>query len=81
MGPAGQELRELARSTGARIEFPGFVPDADLPALLLQVRAAWVTASRYEGFGLPALEALVVRHAGSWPSTRGRCPRSPARAH
>ena len=76
MGPAGQELAALARSTGARIDFPGFVPDADLPALYAGARCL-VTASRYEGFGLPALEAVscgtpvVAFDAGAVPEVAG----------
>ena len=41
-----------------RVVHAGFVPEADLPALYSGA-ACFVTASRYEGFGLPALEALA----------------------
>jgi glycosyltransferase involved in cell wall biosynthesis len=37
---------------------PGFVPDADLPAMYAGA-AACVMASLYEGFGLPVLEAMA----------------------
>jgi len=37
---------------------PGFVPDDDLPAMIGGVLGA-VTASLYEGFGLPVLEAMA----------------------
>ncbi len=57
-GPAGEPLRERARRTGARIQFAGFVADADLPALYSGA-GCLVSASRYEGFFLPALEALA----------------------
>ena len=76
MGPAGQELRELAGQAGAQIEFAGFVPDADLPALYSGARCL-LTASRYEGFGLPALEAIscgtpvVAFDAGAVPEVAG----------
>ena len=54
----------------------GFVPDADLPALYSGARCL-VTATRYEGFGLPALEALacgtpvVAYDAGAIPEVAG----------
>ena len=57
-GPAGEPLRERARRTGARTHFAGFVADADLPALYSGA-SCLVSASRYEGFFLPALEALA----------------------
>lgn len=37
--------------------FPGFVPDRDLPAFYRNARA-YIFPSRYEGFGLPPLEAM-----------------------
>lgn len=76
IGPAGQELRELAERAGARVAFPGFVPDAELPALYSGARCM-VTASRYEGFGLPALEAIgcgtpvVAFDVGAVPEVAG----------
>ena len=54
----------------------GFVPDEDLPALYSGAECL-VTASRYEGFGLPALEALacgtpvVAYDAGAIPEVAG----------
>ncbi|MCX7707409.1 MAG: glycosyltransferase family 4 protein, partial [Anaerolineae bacterium] len=39
-----------------RVVFPGYVPDADLPALLSGA-VAFVYPSLYEGFGIPVLEA------------------------
>ena len=42
----------------ARVHFPGFIDDADLPALLSAADGfAW--PSLFEGFGLPPLEALA----------------------
>ncbi len=38
--------------------FPGYVPDADLPALYAGAQAC-VFPSLYEGFGLPVLEAMA----------------------
>jgi glycosyltransferase involved in cell wall biosynthesis len=43
---------------GGRVHALGFVPDADVPALLTQADA-FVFPSWYEGFGLPALEAQM----------------------
>jgi glycosyltransferase involved in cell wall biosynthesis len=40
-----------------RVILPGFVPDGDLSALYSGARA-FVFPSLYEGFGLPALEAM-----------------------
>lgn len=50
------DLQALA--SRGRIRFLGRVPDADLPALYAGA-AAFVFASRYEGFGLPPLEAMA----------------------
>ena len=58
LGPAGAELRALATRSGARVAFTGFVSEEDLPALYTGA-ACFVTASRYEGFGLPLLEAIA----------------------
>lgn len=41
-----------------RVIFPGFIPDADKPALLSGA-LAYVFPSLYEGFGLPVLEAMA----------------------
>lgn len=58
LGEATAALREEARASGAAVTFTGFVPDAQLPALY-SAATCLVTASHYEGFGLPALEALA----------------------
>ena len=43
---------------GARIHLPGFVDDADLPALY-SLASVLAFPSWYEGFGLPVLEAMA----------------------
>lgn len=55
------ELRHLAQVRGAdrHVEFPGFVSDVDLRALLHRASAA-VIPSLYEPFGIVALEALAA---------------------
>jgi glycosyltransferase involved in cell wall biosynthesis len=58
LGPASEPLRERAVRAGAPILFTDYVPDEDLAALYSGA-TCFVTASRYEGFGLPSLEALA----------------------
>lgn len=60
-GPEGPALREQARALrlGRAVEFPGFVPDADLAALVAAADCA-VVPSVYEPFGLVALEAAAA---------------------
>ena len=76
VGPAGEELERRARQAGAQVRLTGFVPDDELPALYSGA-SCLVTASRYEGFGLPALEAIacgtpvVAYAAGAIPETAG----------
>jgi glycosyltransferase involved in cell wall biosynthesis len=51
--------RAVARADlGSRVVRTGYVPDAAVPALLRSATAA-VYPALYEGFGLPALEALA----------------------
>jgi glycosyltransferase involved in cell wall biosynthesis len=59
-GPVPQELQRLLRSstTAAGIRAVGSVPDADLPSLY-RGAALFAFPSRYEGFGLPVLEAMA----------------------
>jgi len=59
-----------------RVRCTGYVPDADLPALLAAARVL-VHPSRFEGFGLPVLEAMavgtpaIVASTGALPDTAG----------
>ena len=71
--------RRLAREAGlgdAEVKFIGVVEEADKPALYSAARA-FVFASRYEGFGLPPLEAMacgtptLAARAGSLPEVVG----------
>ncbi|OGF24068.1 hypothetical protein A3H09_03550 [Candidatus Falkowbacteria bacterium RIFCSPLOWO2_12_FULL_45_13] len=50
-------LKKTAQGINARIVFPGYVPDSDLKIIYAQA-LAYVFPSFYEGFGLPALEAM-----------------------
>jgi glycosyltransferase involved in cell wall biosynthesis len=56
--------------------FPGYVPDADLPALYTGSQAL-AFPSEFEGFGLPVLEAMasaapvVCSHTSSLPEVAG----------
>lgn len=71
-------VRGAAQSLGIgrRVHTPGFVPDADLAALYAGARL-FAMPSLYEGFGLPALEAMaagvpvVVSQASSFPEIVG----------
>ncbi|MBL7008254.1 MAG: glycosyltransferase family 4 protein [Planctomycetes bacterium] len=73
-GPRNARLEEaldLARELGlgARVQAPGYVPDADLPALYAGA-AALLVPSESEGFGLPVLEGMaagtpVIAHRAS----------------
>ena len=58
LGPAAAPLRERAARSGAPIVFTGFVHERDLPGLYRGARCL-VSATRYEGFGLPMLEAIA----------------------
>jgi glycosyltransferase involved in cell wall biosynthesis len=62
MGAPGEELREYVKGEGldSRIVFTGYVSDQEL-GLLYKNASAFVFPSRYEGFGLPLLEAMQYR--------------------
>ena len=67
-------LREL--NLGHRVFLPGYIPQADLPALY-SAASVFVYASRYEGFGLPVLEAMacgapvITSNVASMPEIAG----------
>ncbi len=52
------EARAKALGVAERVRFLGYLPDADLPALLSGA-TAFVFPSLYEGFGMPVLEAMA----------------------
>ncbi len=58
-GPLNATLAQLSPDAAARVLRPGFVADADLPALYALAELA-ICPSSYEGFGYPLLEALAV---------------------
>jgi alpha-1,3-rhamnosyl/mannosyltransferase len=83
-GPAGWGSGDLQARTvelgiAERVEFPGYLRDDDLAALLAGARA-FVFPSLYEGFGLPPLEAMaagipvVAARAGALPEVLGDAP-------
>ena len=51
-------LKKLAKSFSTKIIFPGYVPDADLKILYSEA-LVYIFPSFFEGFGLPALEAMA----------------------
>ncbi len=59
-----------------QVRFPGYVPEEDLPRLYRGARA-FVYPSRYEGFGLPVLEAMqcgvpvITSNVSSMPEVTG----------
>jgi glycosyltransferase involved in cell wall biosynthesis len=68
--------RDYLRATDVPLRRLGYVPDEQLPALYAGARAL-AMPSRYEGFGLPCLEAMacgtpvVAAAAGALPETVG----------
>nr|MBI3613641.1 glycosyltransferase family 4 protein [Nitrospirota bacterium] len=74
----GREVRALLQTLRVRddIVMPGFVPVEDLPALYAGAEL-FVFPSRYEGFGLPVLEAMacgtpvIASRAGALPEVAG----------
>jgi glycosyltransferase involved in cell wall biosynthesis len=87
-GAADSRIFRDARQPEGRMKMLGYVPDEDLGALY--AHAAWfLFPSLYEGFGLPALEAMangcpvIAADAGSLPEVCGNAalyfdPRDPA---
>jgi glycosyltransferase involved in cell wall biosynthesis len=72
------EIYQAVQQAGlaGRVVFPGYVDDADLPALY-SAAAVFVYPSLYEGFGLPPLEAMacgapvISSNAASLPEVVG----------
>lgn len=60
-GPYGPTLKRVGQETGVadRVEFLGYVPDADLPELYAGA-AAFVTVSGFEAYGMTVAEALAA---------------------
>jgi glycosyltransferase involved in cell wall biosynthesis len=58
-GGAAEHTRRAAESLGARLRPLGFVADADIASLYVHARAL-IHPARYEGFGLPPLEAMAA---------------------
>jgi glycosyltransferase involved in cell wall biosynthesis len=77
-GNAAATLREKIRAAGIEdvAVMTGWVPDADLPPLY-QAATVYVLPSRYEGFGIPVLEAMasgtpvITTTAASLPEVAG----------
>lgn len=79
-GRKGWKIEEITSNISEdiknRIHFTGFVEDSDLPALYCKSRV-FVFPSKYEGFGLPVIEALsqgavvVCSNAASLPEVAG----------
>lgn len=76
MRTADPEVEERAAALGERVVFTGRVPEEELRRLVAGATAL-AFPSRYEGFGLPPLEAMaagcptVVARAGSLPEVCG----------
>ncbi len=72
--PAREAIEALAASLGIvdRVHLLGYVPDAELPSVYRNA-GCFATAAAFEGFGLPAMEAMacgtpvIVPSAGSLP--------------
>ncbi len=77
-GSADEELRAIVRAGGleARVRFIGVVPDQDLPGVISAAELV-VYPSIFEGFGLPALEAMacdtpvITTNASALPEVMG----------
>lgn len=76
MRTADHEVARLAAASGGRVQLAGEVDDATLRAAVAGADA-FALASRYEGFGLPPLEAMaagvpcLVSRAASLPEVCG----------
>jgi glycosyltransferase involved in cell wall biosynthesis len=59
VNPLAERLARSAAAKGLRAHLPGYVPDAELAALLGGAEL-FIYPSRYEGFGIPPLLAMAV---------------------
>jgi glycosyltransferase involved in cell wall biosynthesis len=59
VNPLAERLAREANAKGLRAHLPGYVPDAELAALLGGAEL-FIYPSRYEGFGIPPLLAMAV---------------------
>lgn len=66
-----EEIFEMVKGLGLEhaVEFPGFIPAADLPGWYRNA-IAFIYPSKFEGFGLPVLEAM----ASGTPTIVSRTP-------
>jgi len=66
----------METKTADRVILPGFIPDEDLPSLYGHARI-FIFPTRYEGFGLPVVEAMacgcpvITSHNSSLPEVAG----------
>lgn len=58
-GFGADEIKEEVKATHGLVQTLGYVPDQDLAGLMRNAHA-YVFPSRYEGFGIPALEAFAA---------------------
>lgn len=76
LGWLSEPIVQRAAALGDAVLFPGFVPDADLPALLTGA-LAFAFPSLHEGFGFPVLEAqacgtpVLAANTSSLPEVAG----------
>lgn len=74
--PIIERAKQLQGQYPERIILPGYIADADLPALLSDA-TAFVFPSLYEGFGMPVLEAMacgcpvICSNSSSLPEVAG----------
>jgi glycosyltransferase involved in cell wall biosynthesis len=59
VNPLAERLARSAEAKGLRAHLPGYVPDAELAALLGGA-GLFIYPSRYEGFGIPPLLAMAA---------------------
>jgi glycosyltransferase involved in cell wall biosynthesis len=75
----GREVLEAAGEVGARIRFTGYISDRQLAACY-SLAKAFAMPSLFEGFGIPAIEAMAhglpvaCSRAGALPEVCGDAP-------